>query len=396
MPRYKYAAIDSANRKQTGQVDADSAVQIYSLLSSRGLYCTDCQPVASDSKAVRKVNNKQLALFCRQLSSMLHAGMSMTDALDVIRHKAADAATKQQAGSIYEKLQKGLTFSQALAESDYNYPPIMVSMVASGEASGQMDAVTNDLYEHFSHENKLHNQIINALMYPIILLVITVVIVTFLMTSVLPTFFAMFDSTASLPASTRILMWLSDSLVNYWYLYALAVVALIGLFQLLNKNDEYVLWRDHMKIKWPLFGKLNKTIYTARFARTFASLFKAGIPVVEAMNISAQVLDNRYYSACFAQGVELIRGGQPISAAVEKMGCFDDLLVSMVYTGEQSGELDGVLTSVAAYYDQETETATTRMVTALQPIMIVILGLIICFIMISVIVPIYNMYSSVL
>jgi len=396
MPQYAYVALDSNNKKKTGTVSADDPVQLYHVLQERSLFCVSYSDQGAANVGSHHTSNKQLSLFCRQLASMLHAGMSIGDSLNVMRRRATDATMKRQAAALYEKLQKGITFSQALREADYDFPPLMISMVASGEVSGQLDSVMSDLYEHFTHENKLNNQVINAMTYPIILLAVTVLVVTFLMTAVLPTFFTLFGEGAQLPWSTRLLMWQSNSLVHFWYLYIIGVVLIVLLFKFLNHNNGYVMWRDRMKVRWPLFGKLNRTIYTARFARTFASLFRSGIPVIDAMQICADVLHNRYYDACFAQGIELIRSGSPISTAVEKMGCFDDLLVSMIYTGEQSGELDGVLKSVGEYYDQEAEAATERMVAALQPIMIIIMGLIIGFIMVSVIVPIYNMYSSIL
>jgi type IV pilus assembly protein PilC len=396
MTQYYYTAKNATAVVTEGTLTADNASQLYSALQSRGLYCVSYHEVTTVNHRTKKFSNKQLALFCRQLGSMLHAGMSIADALNVMRRKAGDALMKQQAADLYEKLQKGITFSQALSSQEFQYPPIMISMVSSGEVSGQLDQVMNDLFDHFSHENKLHNQLASAMTYPLILVIVTVVIVTFLMTGVLPTFFGMFGDVSKLPWYTKMLMAISNSLISYWYIYILVVLLLIGLFKYLNTVDGYVMWKDRMKIRWPIFGKLNRTVYTARFARTFAALFKSGIPVIEAMGICSGVLTNRYYAACINSGIELVRSGLPLSSAVERMDCFDSLLVSMIYTGEQSGELDGVLKAVGAYYDEEADAATNQMVAALQPILIIVLGLIIGFIMIAVIVPIYSMYSAVL
>ena len=396
MPIYTYEALNEKKQKINGRIEAKDPSDLYRILSSRSLYCVGYSERNAKVVVKRKAKNQELALFCRQLGSMIHAGMSVGQAIDNMRKRPINEQFQAVNQQIYEQLQEGVSLSEALKRNDYQFPEFVIEMVRSGEISGQLDSIMTELYDHYSREHRLNNQISSAMVYPIVLGIVVLVVVTFLMTSVLPSFFSMFENAKALPWYTVFLMNLSNSLVNGWYWYLLGIILLILLFRKLNTVDSYILWKDTMKTKWPLIGKLNKMIYTSRFASSFASLFHAGIGVIESLEICQRVLANTYYSQRIDIGIREIRSGSSLALAVEKMGCFDELLISLIDTGERSGDLDGVLRSVSEYYEQEAATATNRMVSLLQPIMIIVLGLVVGFVMIAIIVPIYSMYSSVL
>jgi type IV pilus assembly protein PilC len=267
-------------------------------------------------------------------------------------------------------------------------------MYASGEASGQLEHVASKMAVHYEKEYKLNKKVQGAMTYPIILMVATVLVVLVIFTLILPTFFELFED-MDLPAVTQAVMAISWFMQNHWLWAIIAVLIMIAVIQYLLRIWKIALWYDAQKLGFPVVGKLLKIIYTARFARTLSSLYSSGVSIITALSISATIVGNKAIQVQFDELIKDVRNGDPLSEAVGRVRGFDKKLSTSIMIGEESGNLDTMLISTAESFDYEAEVATTRMVQILEPVLIVFMALIICFIMMSVMLPIFSLYNNI-
>ena len=373
MSLYKYKATDVNGNIVKGKAVADDGKALVLKLREKNLFCNTYQEIQNKSLVISeskfKMKTKQLAFFARQLSSMLTAGISLVRSLSILTAQEPNPKAKKCLQEIYEEVQKGKSFSEALAMQNGVFPNLFLSMVAAGEASGNLDMIMVRLSDHYAKENKTHNKIRGALVYPIILGIMTLAITIIMFTFVVPMFEEMMGD-GEMPPLTQILMGISDSMTTYWYLYIGVIVGLIiGLkFALRIPKVRYKF--DKLKLKLPKAGKLFSTIYTARFAHTMANLYASGLQMVECIQKSSQVLGNAYITGQFETVVENVKKGESFSSAVDKSGVFDPVFTSIILVGEESGTLDEILEKSAEFYDEESETAISKLVGMLDPIMI--------------------------
>ncbi len=295
---------------------------------------------------------------------------------------------------LYEDVQKGNSLSIAMQLQPGMFPSLLVNMILAGEAGGTLDTSMNRMADHFDKEMKLSNKIKAALVYPVILSILAISVVLVLVTFVLPTITNMFPAD-QMPATTKIILAFSGFVIHQWYLIIifLAVVIVGGRFALRMPDVKYEL--DRILLQMPIIGKLNRTIYSARCARTFASLYLSGVQALDMIEITGKVLGNTFLMRRFDEVMSLVSRGEYISKAIENTGSFDPMLSSMLFIGEESGSLGEILSKTADYFDGESETALQRMVALIEPAMLVIMGIIIAFIVISIMQPIFTMYNSV-
>jgi len=264
--------------------------------------------------------------------------------------------------------------SEALASKPGCFPNLFLSMVAAGEASGNLDMIMTRVADHYAKENKTNNKIKAAMTYPIILGILMIVIVLGLFTFIFPMFMGMFESADEIPALSRALMNLSNFMTSRWYvlLGIIAVVFVLGRTALRTPNIRFKV--DQFMLRIPKAGELLRIIYTARFARTMANLFASGLQMVECIEKSAQTLGNTYIIERFKEVVENVKRGEPLSTALIKINVFNSIFTAMVVVGEESGSLDSILAKTADYYDEESDAAITNLVSMLEPVMIIVLG----------------------
>ncbi len=401
MPEFRYTVLDARGQTLDGVMEAENEEVCRKIIAQRGLYCLSVSPVSLASRSLNlggptKLKTSQLAVFCRQFASMLASGIGIIKILDILHSQTEAPKFKALLKRVYESVQRGQALSAALKAQDGAFPDLMISMVEAGEASGSLDRVMNRMAEHYEKTAKTQNKVRNAMMYPMILGILTVLVVILLMVFVLPVFIEMFETSgAVLPLPTRILMAISNSLTGYWYLYigAISLMAILFMSWLRSEKGRYT-W-DKFKTTMPKIGKLNVTVLSARFARTLATMMQSGIPLVKALEITSNVLRNAYFEANVSSMVEEIKKGVAVSAAIKKIGIFPPMLVSMITIGEESGTLDEVLSKTATFYDEEADTAVAKMVGFLEPLMIIIMALVVGFIVISIIMPMYGMMQTV-
>ncbi|SDM66928.1 type II secretion system F family protein [Acetanaerobacterium elongatum] len=401
MPTYKYEAQAAGGGLIHGFAEADNPNDLFSKLRQRGEYCVTyseakvSKAIATDAKASGKLSTRELALFCRQFSTMLNAGLTVIKCLDTLYRQAVKKKTKLAVMGVYEGVQKGLTLSTAM-KLQKNFPSMLVNMVESGEMSGSLDTIMSRMAEHFEKEHRLHSKVINALIYPIILIIVGIGAILVLLGFVIPQFFTMFESMgAELPGITKFLLAVSTFVRDRWYLIILFIGLIIGLFYAVCHTKSGRVALASFVLHVPIFGKLKKTIITARFSRSLATLFASGMSLISALEISTRVVNNAKLDEYMVDVIEKVRKGSTLSSVIEQVNIFPPMFSSMVSIGEESGALDDILYKTAAFYDDEADAAISIMVASIEPIMIVVLGLFVGFIILSVIMPMMSIYQNI-
>ncbi|WP_303869936.1 type II secretion system F family protein [Acetobacterium wieringae] len=393
MPVYKYTAKNLQSQLIKGTMEATSPETVRRTLRQNNEFALKINEVRQHHK-VYKLKPMELSDFSRQIASMLGSGITMIRAIKIMEERDIKPAIKKVYGLLYQEIQRGNTLSYAMELTDGSFPELLINMYKSGEASGQMEGTARKMADHYEKEHKLRGKIKSAMTYPVILFFITIAVVVLIFTLILPQFFTLFEG-IELPAITQLMISISNSMTTYWYIYIIGLLVAIALGGFLVTIPQVKKALDHFKLKIPKIGKLLKIIYTARFARTLSSLYSSGLAMINALTISGATIGNSYLQGQFSGAIEQVRNGEPLSASIQTIDGFDAKLVSTIYIGEESGNLDSMLESVADSFDYEAEMATTRLVTFIEPVMIIIMAVIVGGIMLSVMLPIMTLYQNI-
>lgn len=394
MARFKYVAKDMSGKIHKGTVEAASENALTQQLREENLYLVEAKDL-NGAKKHKKLKAKQLAAFCRELSTLLASGVTLVRALDIIsEQEGINKDERDIYKDVLQDLKRGISLSDAM-ESKECFPNLMIGMIRSGEGSGNLDLVTQRLSIQYEKDYKLTQQVKSAMTYPCILLVLCVVIVILIVTFILPQFQSLFDQMESLPMITNILIAVSNFLVQKWYIALLIVAVIVALIRIIVGIPSVRRSVDWMKVHMWGFGKLFKVVYTARFARTLSSLYSSGMPLVSAVGVAAKTIGNGYVESQFDEVITMVRGGVPLSQGLREVDGLLKKLSSTILVGEESGRLDVMLDSIAETLEADAEQATKRMVTLLEPILIIFMALIVGCIMIGVMLPIYQSYSAI-
>lgn len=394
MATFKYVSKDLSSKKVKGTLEAEDEQELIRKLKDQGLFLIDCQDITKQSINKYKLKYNELAEFSREVGTMLGSGLSLIRTFSIMCRREDNPKIKKIYENIYVKLQQGFTLSAAMETQGVAFPPLMIQMFRAGEASGQMDKTALIMSNQYTKDHRIRGKTKSAMMYPIILIVVTIAVLLIVYLGVLPSFFDIFVN-VDLPLITKINIGVSKFLQGYWYLVILGFILLVALFLALLRVPKIRLEVDKMKVHIPKFGNLMVTIYTSRFARTLCSLYTSGMSIVNALNIAKSTIGNTYIESQFDEVIKKIRNGESLSQSLKDVDGFDIKLNSSIYVGEESGRLETMLTSLADDFDFDAEQASERMVTLIQPIMIIILAVVICLIIISVLLPIYTLYNNV-
>lgn len=394
MKKFRFTAKNAAGKNVTGVREAEDQAELYDRLRETGLFLVSCRELQSESGR-RRLQEKYLAQFCRELGTLLNAGIPMVRALAIlIEEENMKPKHRTIYGALLVSVRQGEALSDAMESQGDAFPALLINMMRTAERSGNMAQTCIQMGEYYEREHRIRSRIRSALTYPAILGVLTVVVVLFLFTYVLPQFQTLFSTMDSLPWYTRFLLAFSEFLRNYWAQVLLGAAVLWEMVHLLFLFPKARRERDRWRLHLPVIGKLLRTMYTARFARTLSSLYSAGLPMISALQIGSRIIGNVYLEEQFVQVIEKVRTGVPLSEALRGVDGFVKKFSSAVMIGEETGKLDEMLENMASSLDHEAEQAMARMMTLIEPVMIVIMAVIVGFIMIAVISPIYGSYQS--
>lgn len=377
----------------TGKHDADDKHELAVFLRSQNLFLIKCRELPAQEDNINKIKLNELSDFSRQLSAMLSSGVSLIRAMEILLRRKHKPQVHLIYENLYRMLQQGNTLSDAMEAQGKAFPPLMISMFRAGESSGQLDKAAKKISDQYAKDYRLHNKLKSASTYPIILLITTCVVVFAVFKFILPSFFEMFDK-VELPWITTVVIKISEVVNEYWMFLIIGILCLIGLIAILVNVPSVRYQYDRCKVKAPKIGWLMQIIYTARFARTLCSLYNSGISIVSALQIVRDTMGNTYIEAQFDQLIRDVRNGTALSTAIQQIDGFDQKLSSNIAVGEESGKLEDMLESIADEFDYESEEATQRLVTLMEPLLIIFMALIIGTIMISVMLPIFQLYQN--
>lgn len=394
MVRFRYVAKDMTGKLYKGLADAASETALSASLREQQLFLVQAKSI-SEKKGHYKLKPKQLASFCKEMSTLLASGIALVRALEIVASQEGISPREMAVyQAVLQDLRKGTALSDAM-EATKSFPTLMIGMIRSGEGNGNIDMTMERLAVQYEKDYKLTQQVRSAMTYPTVLLVLCVIIVILIVTFILPQFQSLFDQMDSLPWVTNVLISFSDFLVQKWYIAILAVFTFVMIIRVVAAVPLVRRELDYLKVRLPGFGKLFKVIYSARFARTLSSLYSSGMPISGAISIAGKTIGNSYVEEQFDKVVFNVRSGIPLSQALKGVDGMINKLSSTIMIGEESGRLDTMLDSIALSLEDEAEEATKRMVTLLEPILIIFMAVIVGFIMIAVMLPIYQSYAAI-
>jgi len=343
-----------------------------------------------------KVKTKDLYIFCRQFHTMINAGANIANALDVLKQQTPNKKLKKSLYEAHDDLQKGLTLSVAFGKHRDVFPDLLINMINTGEVSGNLDIIMSRMASHFEKENKINNQLKSAMVYPMVLGALSVSAVVFLLTFVMPTFIGMFEgSGVPLPAPTKIVMGLSKFIQTQWYI--LIVVIGGGAYGMKNytKTEAGRLSLDKLKLKLPIIKDTTEKVIVSRFTRTLATVLTSGVSLVQSLEVVQKVVGNKVAEQSLEVIKQKVLKGVSLGEALGDESIFPVMLHSMIKIGEESGSLDDILDKTANFYDEELEASLKRMTTMIEPLMIIIMGALIGFIVVAMMMPIFDMTKTV-
>ena len=396
MPSYQYTAKNEKGKTVRGTAAAPSPEALYAQLRTEGLYLMDQREAGAGKRSVRPLKTAQVADFCRSLGTLLAAGVPLVRAFAILgEEEGLDPKAKAVYEAVRTELRKGVPLSDAMEAQAPAFPALLVAMLRSAESTGSIDKACLRMANHYEKEHKLDQEVGNSLMYPAILGVLIVVVLLILMGYVVPQFEEMFAQMETLPLPTVILLGISDFLKSHWLLVALgAAVLTVGVRSLFLVPEVRLQW-DRFILHAPVVGKLNRKICTARFARTLSNLYSSGVPIVMALQSGQQTVGNRWIASQFDGVLTSVRAGHLLSESLKEVDGFERKLSSTVMVGEETGKLDSMLATTSETMDYEAEMATKKLMTLIEPVMIVVMAVMVAFVIIAVILPIYLSYGTI-
>lgn len=397
MAQYNYKAMDKNGKAKKGSIEAINLDKAKEKLKSEGLIVQDIKEQGAGKKGGgKKVKDKDLAVFCKQFSAVLNAGVTIISALEMMSEQLENKTLKRALQEAQSYVQKGGTLADAFKLNPKVFPPIMINMTAAGEMSGNLEICFDRLTTHFETANALHSKVKGAVTYPIVILIVVVAVVAVLLVGVIPQFSQMFDDLGSeLPAATQMLVNLSNFLQHKWYILVIIVAAIVFGLKAFGKTEPGSLMYAKIGIKFPLFGNLTIKSAAATFSRTMATLMASGISLIDAVEQVAKMINNRIIREALLDAKTQIAKGVPLSKPLRDCGIFPPMLPQMTKIGEETGNIEDMMDKVADYYEMEVNDATDALTAAMEPLIIVIMGVVVGSIVMAIYSPMLSMYDAV-
>lgn len=407
MAVYEYKGIQiSSGKAVKGYRDAENARALRGLLRKDGILLTlATEESERKEKAKRNIDllaflrrptASDIAIMTRQLATLVRAGVPLVDSVAALTEQVEKEQLQLVLTGVRETLNEGTSFAKSLAQYPKVFAPLYINMVAAGEASGSLESVLERLADFMEGQARLKGKVMASLAYPILMAFIGTVLVGFLMVAVVPKVTAIFENLGqALPWYTALLIFVSDILAGYWWLILASAVAAFFVIRRWKSKPEGQLKWDTMKLKLPLFGRLNLLVAVSRFTRTLATLLASGVQLLAAMEIGKNVLENSRLEGVVMEAIGSIREGESIAEPLKRSGQFPPMVTHMIAVGERSGQLEQMLENVSRAYEADVETRVAALTSLLEPLMILIMGGVVGFIAMSILMPMVQMNELV-
>jgi type IV pilus assembly protein PilC len=402
MATFVYDAIDPVGRSVKGRISADSEKLVLSKLHDQKFHVLSVQEQRTASFSVGGAKNaaapklQSLVVFSRQFATMIDAGIPVMKCMDILEQQLKDLPLKNAVSMVREDIKGGSSLGEALAKHPNCFSKLYVNMIRAAEIGGILDDILDRLASFLEKEMEIKQKIKSAMMYPIIVLCFSLMMVVALFYFVLPKFKEIFESMdVEMPPMTQALFAMSDALVNYWYVVPIIAGAVFFGVKKYGETTDGRMNIDRLKLRFPIIGDLVLKMSVSRFARTFGTLISAGVPMMRAMEIIGDTTGNAVIAHAINETRAAIRDGQRLSAPLTASGLFPLMVTHMIDIGEETGRLSEMLVKVSDFYDQEVDAAVKGLTSMIEPMLIVFMGVIVGFIAISVMAPMFKLVSSI-
>ena len=407
MPVYEYTALDQAGKSVNGIIDADSPVAARQKLRGTGIFPVDVKETTARPKAIgrgpvsvsslfKRVKAGEVSVATRQLSILLGAGVPLVGSLEALITQVNNPLFKKIVAEIKESVNEGNSLAFALSRHPKIFSNVYVNMVRAGEASGSLDLVLDRLADLGEHQQALKGRFTAAMAYPVFMFLVGSLVLFFLVTFIVPQMTQVFtEMQQTLPLPTVILIRVSDFLKAFWWLVLLLLGSGVFVLTRLVKTPKGRYIWDEVKLRVPVLGPIVQRIALARFGRTLGSLLQSGVPLISAIQIVRNIVNNVIIADVLDGAVEEIQAGKSLASPLAQSRWFPSIVIQMISVGEQSGELETMLSKIAETYEREVESQIMAMTAMLEPVMILGMGLIVGFIVISILLPIFEMNQMI-
>lgn len=399
MSEFTYKAKDIAGENRSGNIQSADEHTAALTLRKKGLIVISLkskEPQANKilDKLFNRVNFTELVVTTRQLATMVSSGLVLSDSIDILEEQANNKTLKKVLGEVSQDIKGGLTLAQALGKHPNIFPHLYVNLIKAGEASGKLDQVLLQMADGLEKDREFQAKIKGAMIYPIVVLSMMVVVIIIMMIFVIPKLTSLYSqSTIELPLPTKILITTSNLFIHFWWLGIMIIIGTIVLITKWNKTPEGNYYLGNLILKIPLVGKIVTTVILTNFNRTFGLLTSAGIPLLESISIVTDLTTNPVFNKALKYSYNGVEKGLPFSALLTA-DIFPKIVGQMVKVGEETGKVDEIFFKLADYFESESDHMVKNLTVAIEPIVLVILGIGVGFLVISIILPIYKLTTS--
>lgn len=400
MAEFNYVALDQKGKEKKGTLEAENRERAYAKLKNDGMILLELNEANVLTKEINisfggKVKPRDLSVFCRQFVSMINAGVTIVDALNMLSDQTENKKLAAAVRQVKLDIEKGESMADAMIKHEGVFPSIMISMTAAGEASGKLDTAFERMAEQFEKNARIQAMIKKAMIYPVILFIVAIGVVAVFLIKVIPSYSDMFDQIGSeLPGITKAVVAASNFVINNAIWIILVIAAVIVAIRMFKKTENGKELFGKLAIKMPVLGKMNVKTACSTFSRTLSTLLYSGVSMIDALEIVSKVLSNELYKRAVLHAKEEVAKGVPLSEPIANSGLFPPMVSHMTKIGEETGDIEEMLTRLADYYDEEVEMATQSLTAAMEPMIILVLAGIVGILIAAIMSPMVKMYTD--
>ncbi|NLZ24413.1 type II secretion system F family protein [Candidatus Dojkabacteria bacterium] len=398
MAKYTYSARDSEGKEIKGKMEARDAEALAEILQDRGLVVVNIkEQISIDVESLSQINiggvpMKEKVVFMRQLATMVGAGLPLTRGLQIMEQQISNPQFKRVISQVKSSVESGKSLADSFREADEVFDDIALNLIEAGESSGNLDVILDKLAIELEESKKLGDKLRSALIYPIILVIVILGVVGLMMFVMVPTMTEIYaDFDAELPFITRMLMGMSTFLLNYWWILLISVLSIVIAYKVWVDTEKGRRTRDKILAKFPIIGPIISKMQIAQFTRLLGLLMASGLPIIRALELTAQSLSNVMFREVIEEAKQEVEKGGSLAIPVARSEYYPLIVSSMIAVGEETGELDNVLERVSQYYKDEVDIATSNMSSLLEPVFLIVMGVAIAFIALGVYLPMFQL-----
>ena len=401
MTTYAYIVLEPSGKETKGSINSENRETAVTALKEGGRTIVSLTEAGALSKEVKvnlfdkKPSARDMAVFCRQFVSIVSAGVPVIEALNMLQEQTQNKKLRAAIDDCRMNIEKGSSLADSMRKHRDVFSDMFITLVDAGEASGSLDVSFSRMGTQFEKDSKLRGTIKRASIYPIVVVCVTILVICVLLMFVIPQFTGMFeDLGTSLPGVTLFVIACSNFVKTKWYVLLIIVLGAVYGIKYAKKTPGGAHFFGKIDLKAPIFGNLHIKTACARMARTMSTLLASGISMIDALDITSETMDNIFFREAMQQAKEDVSMGQPLSETLERSKQFPPLVYHMLHVGEETGDIDGMLTKLADYYDEEVEMATGQVMAAIEPMIIIVLAVVVGTVVFAVLMPMMSMYSA--